>query len=319
MPPPPCHPARANPCPQWEFEAYLNNRSVSFARNGTLHIKPAFTADSFDVGSADLSLWGGDPATACTSNFDYGCERQGGANILNPVVSAALRTAETFSLRYGRVEVVAQMPAGDWLWPAIWLMPTEAAYGAWPASGEIDIAESRGNAASYAPGGRNTVGSTLHYGPYCCDDAYLTEHASYTLPSGDLSEGFHTYGLTWNSSMIQTYVDTTVVLTAPINETFFARGGFPDTIDNPWQDGAMNAPFDKGFYLILNLAVGGTNGYFPDGPEKPWSDTSDFAANEFWAAASTWRPTWTSPFLVDSVRVWQTPGGAATNTLRPML
>ena len=198
-------------------------------------------------------------------------------------------------------------------------MPTEAAYGPWPTSGEIDIAESRGNAASYAPGGRNTVGSTLHYGPYCCDDAYLTEHASYTLPSGDLSEGFHTYGLTWNSSMIQTYVDTTVVLTAPINETFFARGGFPDTIDNPWQDGAMNAPFDKGFYLILNLAVGGTNGYFPDGPEKPWSDTSDFAANEFWAAASTWRPTWTSPFLVDSVRVWQTPGGAATNTLRPML
>ena len=81
----------------------------------------------------------------------------------------------------------------------------------------------------------------------------------------------------------------------------------------------MNAPFDKGFYIIINLAVGGTNGYFPDGPEKPWQDTSNVAANEFWAAQGTWRPTWTSPFLVDSVRVWQTPGGSATNTLRPML
>ena len=148
---------------------YNNNRSVSYARNGTLHIKPAFVADAMSLASADLSLWGGDPSTACTNNFDYGCERVGGANIINPIASAALRTAETLSLRYGRVEIVAQLPRGDWLWPALWMMPTESAYGAWPASGEIDIAESRGNAASYAAGGVNEVSSTLHYGPYCCE------------------------------------------------------------------------------------------------------------------------------------------------------
>ena len=152
--PPRPAPPRAPSC-AGEFEAYLNNRSISYARNGTLHIKPAFMADSMNLASADLNLWSGDPATTCTDNFDYGCERVGGANIINPIASAKLRTAETFTFTYGRVEVVAQMPAGDWLWPAIWLMPTEAAYGPWPTSGEIDIAESRGNAASYAAGGRN--------------------------------------------------------------------------------------------------------------------------------------------------------------------
>lgn len=47
---------------------------------------------------------------------------------------------------------------------AIWMLPTESAYGDWPASGEIDIMESRGNAPSYAPGGCNTMSSTLHWG-----------------------------------------------------------------------------------------------------------------------------------------------------------
>ena len=256
----------------WCFEWYNNNRSVSFVRNGTLVISPVRTIESVNILNADLSIWGGDPAIACTNNFDYGCERAGGANIINPITSASLRTAESLSFRYGRVEIVAQLPRGDWLWPALWMMPVHAGYGGWPTSGEIDIMESRGNARGYAAGGVESIGSTYHFGPYCCDDGYATAHAEYALPAGDFSQGFHTFGMLWTPTLMQTYVDNVTVLSLPINETFFARGGFSPSIDNPWRGGAENAPFDQRFYLKMNVAVGGTNGYFPDGVgNKPWA------------------------------------------------
>ncbi len=65
--------------------------------------------------------------------------------------SAAVRTVESFAFTYGRVEVRAKLPRGDWLWPAIWLLPKWHQYGDWPTSGEIDIMESRGNAPSTYP------------------------------------------------------------------------------------------------------------------------------------------------------------------------
>lgn len=304
----------------WEFEWYSNNRTVSYVRNGSLVISPQLTVNAIGaagLAGADVNLWGGDPATACTDNGFFGCERTGGGggNIINPVLSARVRTAETFAFKYGRVEVVARMPRGDWMWPAIWLMPTEAAYGQWPASGEIDIAESRGNARGYPAGGCESFGSTLHYGPYWPEDAYLTTHATYSAPSGDLSTDFHTYGLLWTAERMTTYIDNTVVLDVNINETFWSRGGFATSqpgISSPWQDSPnANAPFDQRMYILLNVAVGGTNGYFPDAMGgKPWSDTSDSAANLFWAAyASQWGPTWASgsPMMIDSVTVRQDP------------
>jgi beta-glucanase (GH16 family) len=60
------------------------------------------------------------------------------------------------TLRYGKIEVVAKLPKGDWLWPAIWMMPQESVYGDWPRSGEIDIMEARGNDRDSGIG-RNTV------------------------------------------------------------------------------------------------------------------------------------------------------------------
>jgi beta-glucanase (GH16 family) len=65
--------------------------------------------------------------------------------MINPVRSARLTTKGKQTIRYGKVEVVAKLPVGDWLWPAIWMMPEDSVYGTWPQSGEIDIMESRGN------------------------------------------------------------------------------------------------------------------------------------------------------------------------------
>jgi beta-glucanase (GH16 family) len=280
----------------WEFEWYTNNRSVSFVRNGSLVIRPTLTNVTLgDAGlmSADVNIWGGDPATQCTNNGYYGCEREGGAggNIINPIQSARIRTAETFAFRYGRVEVMAKMPRGDWLWPAIWLMPVNTAYGQWPASGEIDILESRGNSPGYlGTEGCNTFSSTLHWGPFWPQNGYDKTHAEYTLPSGDLSQAFHNYTLDWQPGQMTTYIDGVPVLSVPINQTFWQRGGWSEnpTLDNPWQDGGVNAPFDQRFYLIINLAVGGTNGFWPDGAGKPWENAGAHAANDFWQAANQW-------------------------------
>jgi hypothetical protein len=122
---------------------------------------------------------------SCTNPSFYGCFRLGTPdNYINPTTAARIRTVESFSFKYGRVEISAKMPRGDWLWPgtqddshqthrlgqhpyslycvsqdqsssgdvnvpvicqALWMLPRMNAYAGWPTSGEIDICESRGN------------------------------------------------------------------------------------------------------------------------------------------------------------------------------
>ncbi|XP_014665919.1 PREDICTED: beta-1,3-glucan-binding protein-like [Priapulus caudatus] len=132
----------------WEFQLYQNNRSNSYTRDGKLFIKPMLLEDKYSPGfvkSGSVNLWGmNGVGDVCTGHSYSGCERKGnGVHYLNPVTSARLRTLNSFAFRYGRVEVRAKMPAGDWLWPAIWMLPRGWPYGQWPASGEIDIVESR--------------------------------------------------------------------------------------------------------------------------------------------------------------------------------
>ena len=56
-----------------------------------------------------------------------------------------------------------------------------------------------------------------------------------------------------------------------------------DNITNPWTAGGRNAPFDREFYLIFNVAVGGTNSMFDDNQcDKPWLDKDKKAINAFW-------------------------------------
>jgi hypothetical protein len=65
------------------------------------------------------------------------------------------------------------------------------------------------------------------------------------------------------------------------------------------------------FYLILNVAVGGTNGFFPDNVgDKPWLDSSTTAMSDFWAAKDRWYATWPTDLTkrgmaVRSVKMWQ--------------
>jgi len=302
----------------WEFEWYVNNRTNSYTRNGILYLLPTLTAET--IGNANVlngytaDIWGGSPADLCTGNEFYGCERSsgGGGNILNPIQSARIRTAESFNFQYGRIEIRAKLPKGDWLWPALWLLPRYNSYGEWPASGEIDLVESRGNSASYPAGGVNQIGTTLHWGPFYGQDMYLDTHQTYTLSSGDFSQNFHIFGFYWNQSIMYSYVDNVnniVLKTDTSSQSFWQRGGWGNNINNPWVGGGINAPFYQQFYIIMNVACGGTNGYFPDGMGgKPWSDTDPHAINSFWNAVNQWYPTWVgenAALQVDYVRVYE--------------
>jgi beta-glucanase (GH16 family) len=221
------------------------------------------------------------------------------------------------TIKYGRVEVKAKIPKGDWLWPAIWMMPVDSVYGAWPASGEIDIMESRGNNHTYSLGGNNMVSSALHWGPDPTNDAYLRTHNFKNALHSEYGDGFHTFGLEWTEKYLFTYIDSRLlqVMYNTFSKPFWPQGGFPFATENgtrlvdPWsQTGRPQTPFDQYFYLIINVAVGGQNGWFLDGADgKPWIDASATARNDFWNARDRWYPTWekNGQMIVDSVKMWQ--------------
>jgi beta-glucanase (GH16 family) len=115
--------------------------------------------------------------------------------IVNPVKSGRINTKLGASIKFGRVEVVAKLPEGDWLWPAIWMLPKDSVYGEWPKSGEIDIMESRGNNYTYAQGGNNIVSSTLHFGPNSHNDGWWRNNVKRKNAHSPYSKAFHTYGV----------------------------------------------------------------------------------------------------------------------------
>lgn len=98
-----------------EFQWYVADDENSFAKDGKLHVKPTLTADK--IGN-DQVEHGHVHVDGCTDQDKQHCDRQAGGDvIINPVRSARLRTHNSFSFKYGRVEVVAKIPQGDWLWP----------------------------------------------------------------------------------------------------------------------------------------------------------------------------------------------------------
>lgn len=154
-----------------------------------------------------------------------------------PYSSARIRTQKRGEWRYGRFEIRAKMPAGQGIWPAVWLLPTESPYGGWAAGGEIDIIESRGSAV------HETTGA-LHFGGPWPRNTHLAH--SYTFLNLNAAEAFHTYALEWNADEISWFVDGKHCQTRTKDEWFSEAAR-----ENP------HAPFDQPFHLIVNVAVDG--------------------------------------------------------------
>ncbi|KAF4509874.1 hypothetical protein G6O67_001812 [Ophiocordyceps sinensis] len=151
------------------------------------------------------------------------------------------------------------------------------------------------------------VSSALHWGPDAANDAWWKTNNKHGALHTTYSKGFNTFGLEWTQKYIFTYVNSRLlqVLFTNFDKPMWKRGGFPESNSNGtrladvWsQTGRDNTPFDHDFYLVINLAVGGTNGWFEDSKSgKPWLDRSDSAKKDFWKARDAWYPTWKQPRL----------------------
>ena len=153
--------------------------------------------------------------------------------------SAKLKTKGLFSKTYGRYEIKAKLPTGKGLWPAIWMLPEDDEYGAWAASGEIDIMEAWGSRP-------NTVAGTIHYGEGWPNNKYTGKE--FELPENRGIDKWHTYALEWEPGELRWYVDGELYQT---QNKWYSKG------KNNAANFAYPAPFDQDFYLVMNLAVGG--------------------------------------------------------------
>ena len=300
-----------------EFEQTTKTEENVYVQDGKLYIKPTLQDANLILSNNNLSL-GAD----CTGTSFYDCNavtNTTNGTIVPPVKSGRINTNGTRSIRYGRVEVTATLPQGDWLWPAIWLLPVNSSYGPWPKSGEIDIMESRGNNYTYAQGGNNIISSALHWGPNAANDNWWQTNVKRNALHTTFSRKEHTFGIEWSEKYLFTYIDTRLlqVLYTPFTVPLWQRGDFPTSdsngtmITDPWTRGGINAPFDQEFFLIINVAVGGTNGWFEDGKSgKPWVDKSMTAKKDFWDAKDQWYPTWekNGQMVISRIRMWQQVG-----------
>lgn len=168
--------------------------------------------------------------------------------------SAKLTTLGKADWTYGKFEFRAKLPKGQGLWPAIWMLPSDSdVYGGeWPISGEIDIMEYKGSEP-------NTALGTLHYGnPWVYNTGYY-----YLNGTESFADDFHTFSMEWLPGEFRWYVDGNLY---QIQKDWYS-------VDTDGTQYAYPAPFDRDFYLMLNLAVGG---FFPGDP-----DTSTWTADTF--------------------------------------
>jgi beta-glucanase (GH16 family) len=147
--------------------------------------------------------------------------------------SARLVSKNKVTVQYGRVEVRALLPTGRGVWPAIWMMPNKSSYGnhGWPDNGEIDIMEQVG----FDP---DTIHGSLH-----CNAYNWPKHSqkTATITVKDATTAYHVYALEWTPDSINLFVDS---------KKFFTFNREQGSDWRKW-------PFDKPFFIILNVAVGG--------------------------------------------------------------
>lgn len=150
--------------------------------------------------------------------------------------SGRLTTRGKASWKYCRIEIRAKLPTGRGVWPAIWMLPARKKYGkrGWPDTGEIDIMENVGSSP-------NWIHATLHTNTY--NWMNRRQRTSRTKVVGSY-KSFHVYAFEWYPNRMDFYVD---------GKRFF-------TARQPRKPTWKNWPFDVKFYLILNVAIGGTWG-----------------------------------------------------------
>jgi beta-glucanase (GH16 family) len=209
--------------------------------------------DEFEVdGAPDSSIWGYDIGNGTNgwgnNELQYYTDRPENVTVNNGVLvitareesfqgsgytSARLITKGKFEQTYGRFEARIRVPFGQGIWPAFWMLGVEESPAEiWPFIGEIDIMEMRGQEPT------KLIGS-LHGPGYSAGEAISKE---YVLTNDRLDTRFHIYGIEWGPDYVNYYIDD--VLYNQITPDDLPEG-------SEWV-------FDNDFYILMNVAVGGT-------------------------------------------------------------
>lgn len=235
------------------FYSCENDDTQTVARSTNLVLSEEFDTD----GAPNPSVWdyevGRGPNGDGWGNqeLQYYTDRSDNATIQNGVLlitareesfegaqytSARLLTKDLFEQQYGRFEARIRLPFGQGIWPAFWMLGADIDENPWPGAGEIDIMEYRGQEPTILIG-------SVHGPGYNGGNAISKE---YTLENDRFDTGFHVFGIEWGPDFINYYVDD--VLYNQIT---------PEDIDEE-TNGEGTWVFNKPFYILMNVAVGGT-------------------------------------------------------------
>ena len=211
--------------------------------DGAAGTAPDNTKWSFDIGRGDNG-WGNAELqyyTSRTSNIQKDgtgklvitarSESFGGA----AYTSARIKTKDLYAQAYGRFEARVKTTTGPGLWPAFWMLGSNIDAVPWPQCGEIDIMEQKGQEPTI------TYGSV--HGPGYSGFNPITRR--YALTNGRFDTDYHVYAIEWGEGYIDYFVDN-----------FLYSRITPEDVTGKWV-------FDKPFFLILNVAVGGNFVGFP--------------------------------------------------------
>ena len=223
-----------------------NGQVISKSISVTVSVLLGVTwSDEFDgSGAPDATKWGYDIGTGGggwgNNELEYYTSRSNNVSVSNGTLkitaikeaysgsaytSARLLTQNKFSTKYGRIEVRAKLPVGVGTWPAIWMLGNNVSTISWPACGEIDIMEHLGRDL-------NKIYGTFHYPGRSGGNA---DGSSLTITNATTE--FHIYSAEWSATTIKLLVD----------------GRLIHTLNN-----STSLPFNQNFFMILNVAMGGT-------------------------------------------------------------
>lgn len=161
---------------------------------------------------------------------------------MNQYTSARLHTANKFSFKYGKITAKIKLPYSTGIWPAFWMLGANINENGgdtpWPQCGEIDILELYGSKDDAV------IESNIHYANDL-DKHEMLEAISYKLEKGKFADNFHIFELEWNEKELKMIVDGKEFASKDITEDKYSE-------------------FRKEFFILLNIAVGGTYAGRPD-------------------------------------------------------
>ncbi|XP_033336163.2 beta-1,3-glucan recognition protein 1 [Megalopta genalis] len=266
---------RFSEAPNFEFVVYKNDEENVHVRDGKLYIKPTLVKEKYGltfVQDGSLRL---DKCTAEIGSLD--CSRVANAwNILPPVISGRLNTKPSFNFMYGKVQVRAKLPSGDWIYPLITLendaSSNESSYCSFM------IAHSFGNPLLVTTEGKDIGSKFLQAGAYVTNlENNDLQDNRMALPTkvidSSWSNDYHIYEIEWKREHVILRVD-----------------------DIKYGEQRVPSMFDVPVYINVGVGVGGRS-LFPDGCRsgnyvKPWKNKGVKALYNFYSSDNTWLANW---------------------------